>query len=311
MADEVTGESFMEEELTIGQEPWSLPATLTLPRAGKTFPAVILVHGSGPNDRDETVGPNKPFRDLAWGLASRGIAVLRYEKRTRQYAQRMAAMTNLTVFEETIADVGEGFAVLAGDTRIQPLAIYVLGHSMGGYLIPRIADYVPGLAGVVLWAASSRPLEESMLEQIAYVSGLQETTDEVRTVLATMREQALLIADVGRGERDVAPMGVPASYWRDLADYEPAAQFRAMTLPALVLRGAADYQVTDEDFQRFEAGASNRSNVTLKQYPHLNHCFMWTEGERATPSSYAQPGNVDEAVIADIAAWIHTGHTAP
>ncbi len=310
MADEMTRESFLEEELAIGHDPWLLPATLTLPRAGDTFPGIILVHGSGPNDQDETLGPNKPFRDLAWGLASRGIAVLRYEKRTRQYSQRMAAMTELTVFEETVADVGEAYAALRRDARIKPSAIYVLGHSMGGYLIPRIADCVQGYAGVVLWAANCRPQEKSMLEQIDYVSGLAETTDEVRSVLATIREQALLIPEVGRGDLDAAPMGVPASYWRDLADYHPADQFRAMTLPALVLRGDADYQVTEEDFRCFEEAAANRSNVIFKQYPHLNHCFLWTEGKRATPSSYAQPGHVDEAVIADIAAWIHAGHTA-
>jgi hypothetical protein len=91
--------AFREQELIIGQGgEWPLPATLTMPAAGKgPFPAVVLVHGSGPNDRDETLGPNKPFRDLAWGLATQGIAVLRYEKRTREHAAKIAALPAFTV----------------------------------------------------------------------------------------------------------------------------------------------------------------------------------------------------------------------
>src|SRR6185369_4322477 len=90
---------FREQELTVGAgTEWALPATLTLPTGTGPFPAVVLVHGSGPNDRDETIGPNKPFQDLAQGLASQGIAVLRYEKRTKQHPVAMGLLLgNLTV----------------------------------------------------------------------------------------------------------------------------------------------------------------------------------------------------------------------
>jgi uncharacterized protein len=87
---------FEEKEILIGKGIWSLPGTLSLPKGDGPFPAVILVHGSGPLDRDETIGPNKPFRDLAHGLASRGIAVLRYEKRTKEHQIMMARKRPLT-----------------------------------------------------------------------------------------------------------------------------------------------------------------------------------------------------------------------
>ena len=78
-------EKMLERSVTVGAAGFRLPGTLTLPACEGKHPLVILVHGSGPQDRDETIGPNKPFRDLAWGLAARGIATLRYEKRTKVY----------------------------------------------------------------------------------------------------------------------------------------------------------------------------------------------------------------------------------
>ncbi len=112
---------FEEKEIQIGKGIWSLPGTLSLPKGDGPFPAVILVHGSGPQDRDETIGPNKPFRDLAHGLASRGIAVLRYEKRTKQHQIMMAMMvSNITVKEETIDDVVAAFEALASQPKIDP-----------------------------------------------------------------------------------------------------------------------------------------------------------------------------------------------
>ncbi len=83
----VRPDAFQEKEVTVGTGEWTLPATLTMPVGKGNFPVVVLVHGSGANDRDETHlnSANKPFKDLAWGLASKGIAVLRYEKRTKHY----------------------------------------------------------------------------------------------------------------------------------------------------------------------------------------------------------------------------------
>lgn len=115
-------DTFRESEIQVGHS-WALPGTLTVPIDKGPFPAIILVHGSGPQDRDETIGPNKPFRDLAWGLASRGIVVLRYEKRTRQYATKLAAGTdNLTVQEESIADASEAVSLLQKINAVMPTA---------------------------------------------------------------------------------------------------------------------------------------------------------------------------------------------
>ena len=156
---------FEEKDVVVGTGEWQLPGTLTLPKGNGPFAAVVLVHGSGPNDRDETIGPNKPFKDLAWGLASQGIAVLRYDKRTKVYPEKMAALKTLTVKEETIDDAVAAVELLRQTPNIDPQRVFVLGHSLGGYLAPRIAQADTDLAGLIILAGAARPLEDLMLEQ--------------------------------------------------------------------------------------------------------------------------------------------------
>ena len=134
------------------------------------MPAVILVHGSGPNDRDETIGANKPFKDLATGLASRGIAVLRYDKRTRVHGAKVAALTDFTVNQEVIEDVIEAVKALRAQPRIDPARVFVLGHSLGGMLVPRIATADPTIAGLIVLAGAARPLEEAIVAQSRYIA---------------------------------------------------------------------------------------------------------------------------------------------
>lgn len=305
---------FIEEECSIGTAPWQLPGTLTLPRGAGPFPVIVLVHGSGPNDRDETIGPNKPFRDLACGLAASGVAVLRYDKRTQVYPGAMAALSGPTVFDETIADVQCAVAHLRSDPRINAGAVFGLGHSLGGYLMPRILHMCPELAGAVLWAASFRPLAIIIQEQIAYVSGLSETPPEAKEVLSAMDSEAQRILEMTRDLDQSGTwqaLGVPASYWRDLVSYDPGSTLAQMTRPLLVLWGDADYQVTAEDFGLWKKAAENLPQAQFKQYAHLNHCFVYTDGPIATPSSYAIPGHVADAVIRDIAEWVLTGVVHP
>src|SRR5262249_57372826 len=122
-------------------------------RAGAgPFPGVGLAHGSGPNDRDETIAQNKPFKDLALGLASRGIAVLRYDKRTKVYPAKMAGLAGLTVKDEVVDDAIAAASMLRSQPRIDPARVFVLGHSLGGMLVPRIAAADAKLAGVIVMA---------------------------------------------------------------------------------------------------------------------------------------------------------------
>lgn len=300
--------SFREEEVQVGAGEWVLPGTLTVPKGAGPFPAVVLVHGSGPNDRDETIGPNKPFRDLAWGLASRGVAVLRYEKRTLVYSTRMAReKSSLTVKQETIDDAVAAVALLRKTARIDGKRIFVLGHSLGGMLIPRIGKRDSGIAGFVVLAGLTRPLEETIVQQTTYISSLDGAiTEDEMTQIEELKLRADRVKDPKLSADTPAtdlPFEVAAAYWLDLRGYQPHELAKELKQRMLILHGGRDYQVTSVDFENWKKSLAGRPNVVLKEYPKLNHLFIEGEG-LSSPAEYNIPGHVAAEVITDIAEWI-------
>ncbi len=294
--------AFTEQNVSFGLERWKLPATLTIPNGAGPFPAVLLVHGSGPNDRDETYGPNKPFKDLAWGLASRGIVVLRYEKRTIQYPEEIAQLSNFTVQDETIADAVAGVGFLSASSFVDHEKIFVLGHSLGGMLAPRIALQTDRIAGLILLAAPSRPLEDLILEQSRYLANLSGTNQSAELEELERLVLKVKTLNIDEGE-DV--LGAPKSYWADLATYDPVRSAQSLHIPLLILQGKRDYQVTMTDFARWNETFSENQSVTLKTYSSLNHFFIAGTGVPSN-SEYLLEGHVAEEIILDVAVWITT-----
>jgi len=300
-------DSFTEVPVEFGEPGWQLPGSLSLPKGAQRFPAIILVHGSGPNDRDETVGANKPFRDLAWGLATRGIAVLRYEKRTRTHQAKLATvMAGFTAKDEVIDDVGHALALLRQRKDIDPQRIFVLGHSLGGTLAPRIARDHPGIAGLAILAGATRPLEDMMLEQVEYIAQLDGTVsaDEQQQLAQLKVLAARAKALTAQDATDPTPLlGAAPSYWLDLREYDAPATAAKLTLPILILQGDRDYQVTGKDLANWKQALANRPNVRFKNYPTLNHLFIAGTGKPG-PAEYQIPGFVSEEVIRDVTAFV-------
>jgi len=309
----VKRDSFEEREVQVGSEPWVLPGTLSLPKGDGPFPGVVLVHGSGPHDRDETIGPNKPFRDLAWGLASRGIAVLRYEKRTKSHGLKMVAIKDsLTVKEETIDDALAAVSVLRDTETIDASRIYVLGHSLGGMLAPRMAALDRRIAGLIILAGNTRPLEDLFLDQRRWLFSLDgEVSEDEKATLQELEEQVARVKSPelsGETPPETLPSGISAAYWLALRRYDPPAVAKHVKQPMLILQGGRDYQVTMDDYRGWQEALSLRSDVVLKVYPECNHLFIEGEGT-STPAEYQVPGHVAEVVIEDIANWITKGRT--
>ncbi|MDP2871685.1 MAG: alpha/beta fold hydrolase [Bacillota bacterium] len=301
-------DSFTETECVVGTGQWQLPATLTMPNGSGPFPAVVLVHGSGPNDRDETVGPNKPFKDLAWGLASKGIAVLRYEKRTRQYQGQIGDPAAFTLDQEIVDDAVCAVALLRATDKVNPARVFVLGHSLGGMTAPRIAARLgagQGGApkGLILMAANARDMLVLIVEQTEYLAGLDGQISDTETAqLAQLRDQVSQ-ARAGKLKPGAAVLGASQAYWTDILAYDQVAAAKSLDVPMLFMQGERDYQVTMEDFGLWKESLAGRAALTFKSYPALNHLFIAGEG-RSNPTEYGTAGNVAREVVDDIAAWV-------
>jgi len=309
-------DSFHEIDVTVQTGEWKLPGTLTLPSGKGPFPAVVLVHGSGPEDQDETILANKPFKDIAWGLASQNIAMLRYVKRTRQYgAQSLQPGVPFTVKQETTDDADAAVALLAARPDVDHSRIYVLGHSLGGMLAPRMATADKQVAGIIIAAGTAQPLQNVIVQQLRYIASLPGgNSDEMKKQIeGGERAKAEIESPSLKPDSTVSLLGiqVPGSYFLDLRDYRPAEVAAQLQIPILVLQGGRDYQVTNVDNDLWKAALAKDPRATFKFYPGLTHLFMTGKGSGpGSPEDYSVTGHVSGEVVQDIAQWVKNNQAA-
>lgn len=280
--------AFTEQDVTVS----GAAGTMSVPNGRGPWPGVVLLSGGGHFDRDETSGLNKPLKDLAWGLASRGIAVVRFDKPTSA---------------ATMSDEYMPAAVAAVHLLQQRCSrVFVAGHSMGGKVAPMIAAAEPAVAGLVIMAGDTQPMYEAAVRVVTY---LAEVSPELvgPDMLAMITRQAALAADPDLSPDTPAtelPFGFPATYWLELRDYDQVATAAALDRPMLILQGGRDYQVTvEDDLAGWRAGLGHRPDVTIRVHDADNHLFFPGAGP-STPDEYAPAQHVDAAVVAGIADWL-------
>lgn len=281
-----------------------LAAVVTTPKDGNSFPLVVLVHGSGPNDMDETIGPNKPFKDIAAGLAVNGIASIRYVKRTVIYPNEFGGA--FTVKEEVLDDALKAIELAKTIEGVDTKQIYVLGHSLGGMLAPRLATLAPDLKGIILAAAPARKLSDIIIDQNKYMVALtKDTTAAMQKTLndAIAEIEKTRITKLGKMKSDSVMLGLPASYWVDLNNYDQVAVAKKLKQRIFIIQGGYDFQVTETDYNLWKEALSSNTNASFKFYPDFNHLFTQQE-QKGTVLQYQKPANVEQRTIEDLTTWI-------
>lgn len=306
-------EGVVEEEISFAaDEKFPISGVLTLPEnpEGK-IPVVVLVQGSGQSDRDETIYANKPFRDIAWGLAQQGIATLRYDKRFYTYSEEGQKMaSDITVQQEITDDALAALALVQQDERFD--ASFLLGHSQGGMLMPAIALENGQLTGGISLAGSLRPLWEISCDQnLAAAEAARDTVteEEYNQIQNQMKqveqqvEQLRQLDTLDLADDDLL-LGLPVKYWRSLQQMDAMEAVEQLDIPLLILQGDADFQVyPDKDYTLWQQTLQSRDNAEFHLYSGLNHLFMPTQGKQDV-SEYAVQSQVDSQVITDIAAFV-------
>jgi uncharacterized protein len=291
-----------ERELVIDAEH-RLGGTFTLPDGiAQPKAVVIMVHGSGAHDRDETYGPNKPLKDLAIGLAGEGIASYRYDSRAKTHPHLIAAEGNAAGLEKTILeDVFRAIDLVKSEEMFRKSKVIVLGHSLGGMLAPMIATREKRVDGIIMLAANARPLTELVREQVRYLSNGQTPEG--------MEELMQQLERVEKGNFDLQtpaselPLGASAGFWKEIMAYDQQATASKWKKPILILQGHRDYQVTMRDFELWKKALARHKKATFLSYEKLNHFFHEGTG-RSFPAEYLIENHIPEYVMRDIGEWV-------
>jgi dienelactone hydrolase len=293
----------IEEDVEFDCKGFKMYGTLTVPKNQRSFPIVIMATGSGPNDRDEKIGANKPFKNIAQGLGGLGVATLRYDKRTLTHGAEIAKLPEFNIDNEYTEEVAAAIDYLS--TKYAGRNIYYLGHSMGAFMAPRVMNKNSELRGVVMLAANARPLEDLVLEQTEYI--MVETGDVNAMRLALIEKAVAEVKKINNLEVEVEEpllLDVSKEYWLSLNQYDPLKEAKNIKGQVLIVQGQRDYQVTMTDFNIWRDKFANNKSWHFKSYEDLNHLFMSGQG-KSLPKEYMKPAYVAEEVITDIARFIN------
>lgn len=303
------------EKIVVGEgTKYPLNGLLTLPEdLSAPVPAVVFVHGSGSSNMDEKVMKLTPFKDLAEGLAAHGIASIRYDKRSSAHAWKLLRDKSrpLTVKTETIEDALLATELLRQDARIDREKIFLIGHSMGGMLAPRIDAEGGYYRGLVLMAGTPRKLEEVMLSQSREMVGelpallrplLKKQTTKLEKTFAGLYD----MTDEAAQKKKIGG-GITVYYFKEMGQFPTEAYLQNLEKPVLVMQGGKDVQVKPNvDFAAYQVLLKDKPNVTFRLYEGLNHAFvpaLYGKISKAT-KEFSREQHIGADVISDLADWI-------
>jgi predicted esterase len=295
----LTNKNFTRKEILIEPNAFiKLPGSLYLPTVNKKSPLVMLVHGSGPHDRNISVGRNKIFLDMALDLVQKGIAVLIYDKRTYVYQYRDPfPMDSMDYNTETVDDAVAAFKLAKTITAIDTGRIYIAGHSQGALCGPLIAKQCRGLKGLILLAAPARSLLEIIPEQLDYVNTFAsaENKDKALEMSNAIKWQVqnAMKPDLNLKSKTMLPFGAKPKYWLMDRNYKVLDEAKKLALPMYVLQGGRDYNVTKKDYDLWVNAMQGKTNFKSYWFEDLDHMFFEGTG-MAKPEDAMKPNHVSK-----------------
>jgi esterase/lipase len=269
----------------------------TLLEAKNSTILIVFIHGSGPNDRDETIGPNKPFKDMAEAFLKEGIASYRFDKRTKSNPETFSDES--TVIDEVVVDVLAIVNHFRSSEKFKNHKIILIGHSLGAFMMPKIANLI-AIDKAVMMAGNARDLQDVIIDQYVYLNSLNPTKEGEDEIIKVKKEVSLLTSNKinTTASSDELPLGLSAKYWQSLLNYKPLVEVKKVSIPLLILNGERDYQVTMKEFNLWKKTLKNTKTQFIS-YPKINHLFIAGEG-KPSPQEYSVKGEVDKKVIQDI-----------
>ncbi len=302
-------DDYLQQEIQLGEGEEPLTGALTLPKGKEKPPVVIMVHGSGAVDLNESIGAadNRPFEDIAFGLAKRGIASIRYDKRNYAYPDTYIKLgKQVTIQDEVLSDVHTAITYAQTLASVDTDRIYILGHSLGGMLAPKIAQDHPSVAGLIIMAGSPRHLEDIVLDQnLMLLEQTNQSQARKNQIVEEIKEDVQTIKGLKSGASSDMYFNMPVAYWVSLNEIDTAAISSKLSIPVLIQQGDADFQISvDADYSLWRTLFSGKENVRFCLYEGLNHLFMPHNGKKDA-TEYDVKGHVEQSVIDDICSFIH------
>ncbi|MBA3663749.1 MAG: alpha/beta hydrolase [Bacteroidetes bacterium] len=296
----ITNKNFTRKEIVIEPNAFiRLPGSLYVPNGNKKSPMVILVHGSGPQDRNVSVGKNKVFLDMALDLVQKGVSVLIYDKRTYVYQYHDPfPMDSMDYYSETVDDAVAAFKLAKTFKDIDTSRIYIGGHSQGALCGPLIAKGCKGLKGLILLAAPGRSLLEIIPEQLDYVNTFvtqdKARSEEISNAIKWQVKNALK-PDLNLKSKVMLPFGAKPKYWLMDRNYKVLEEAKKLTLPVYLLQGGRDYNVTKTDYDLWTNAMTGKPNFKSYWYEDLDHMFFEGLG-KGKPEDAVKPNHVSKKI---------------
>lgn len=290
---------FIVEDTIVTTGKFKMNAKLTIPVSKKSVPAVVMVHGSGPQDMDETINSLKPFKDLAEALAKKGIASLRYDKITYTHINELVKEYDFTIYEEVVYDALSAVNLLKDNSKIDANNIFILGHSLGAQFSPIILNEDSSINGAIMLAGTPRHLLDVLIDQVKIQS------EDVYKQIYPIYEYIRNLKEVVAGEEKQLYFGCYQKYWVHYngINIESETIKASEKHPLLIMQGGLDLQVAPSTQDLYKTILKDNPKVVYKYYDLLNHCFVDGSGETIA-NAYTFEKQIPDEVIMDIVSFI-------